>query len=176
MPSTTPIRGHKGKAWIRPVTPEMVAAALVRFTGFCRFQPETGCVLWAGGTRSGRGHSVPYPNFWFNGQNWHGHRWSARFIHGQDIDGFQTDHCCPHIPIPNTLCVEHVQSLTPRENRLLQTERRRMFVHLQVGLLPYDDVYGHDPGPAELDPNAIPFHEPPAWLKLQGPTHDDCPF
>lgn len=168
-------RGHKGRS-VKPVTAELVADALVRFRRYCRFEPETGCVLWVGGKTMGRGHSDPYPSFWFNGDNWLGHRWSARFIHGQDIDGFQTDHCCPNVPIPNTLCVEHVQSLTPRENRLLQTERRRMFVHLQVGLLPYEDVYGHHPEAAEpID--TIPFYEPPVWLSLpKGTAHDHCPF
>lgn len=169
-----PLRGHKGRH-VRVEAPELVAAALVRFRAFCRFEAETGCVVWTGGVRSGRGHNVPYPNFWFNGQNWHGHRWSAKFIHGLDIEAFHVDHCCPHIPIPNTLCVEHVQALTPRENRLLQTERRRIFVHLQVGLLPYEDVYGHHPEAAELT-DTIPFHEPPAWLNPKGFSNDDCPF
>lgn len=166
--------GHKGRP-IKPVTPQLVAAALVRFIGYCRFEPETGCVLWTGGTTKGRGHSDPYPSFWFNGDNWLGHRWAARFIHGQDIDGFQTDHCCPHRPIPNTLCVEHLQSLTPRENRDLQTERRRHFIHVQVGLRDYTDVYGHPPGLPELPDDLVPFFTPPAWL-TQGTDHGNCPF
>lgn len=169
------VRGHKGRL-IRLATPEMVAAALERFKRYCRFDAETGCVLWTGGKTMGRGHSDPYPAFWFNGDNWLGHRWSAKFIHGLDIEAFHVDHCCPNIPLPNTLCVEHVQALTPRENRLLQTDRRRRFIHLQVGLLPYEDVYGPQPDPIPPD-QLIPFHEPPAWLKQQGPDNDhSCPF
>lgn len=155
---------------------------LQRFVSFCRFEPETGCVVWTGGKTKGRGHNVDYPSFWFNGKRWFGHRWAAKFIHGQDIDGFHTDHCCPHRPLPNTLCVEHVQSLTPRENRELQFTRRKQFIHMQVGLLPYEDVYKM---PAYLtdDTELIPFYEPPAWLiaASQEHTHGNidhtiCPF
>lgn len=85
---------------------------------------------------------------------------TARFIHGQEIDGFQTDHCCDTIPIPNTLCVQHLQSVTPQRNRELQHQRR--MIHLQVGLLHYDDIYG---GRYEPDTDAVPFFSPPAWLK-----------
>lgn len=154
-----------------------VERALVRFRRMCRFEPETGCVVWTGGQTQGRGHNVPYPSFWFAGQRWFGHRWAAKFIHGQDIDGFQTDHCCPHIAIPNTLCVEHVQSLTPRLNRELQHERRRNFIHLQVGLLHYSDLYGPEPEPVP-DEDRVPFFLPPAWL-TNGEHHgcaDHCPF
>lgn len=144
---------------------------------FCRFEPETGCVVWTGGVTAGRGHHVPYPAFWFEGKRWYGHRWAAKYIHGQDIDGFQTDHCCPHIPIPNTLCVEHVQSLTPRENRLLQHERRKHFIHLQVGLIQYEELYRHPPEPEAIPDDAIPFFTPPSWLgPLKGHTNGHCPF
>lgn len=165
------MRGHKGRI-IRPVTEEMVAAALMRFRKFCRFEAETGCVLWTGGVRMGRGHHIPYPNFWFNGLNWHGHRWSGKFIHGLDIEGYHVDHCCPHRPIPNTLCVEHVQAKTLRENVELQHGRRKHFIHLQVGLLDYEEVYGGIAEPVE----DIPFYSPPAWLQPEEPTNDDCPF
>lgn len=175
MHGSQPKRGHKGRL-IRPETPELIAAALKRFRGYCEFEPATGCVLWTGGTTMGQGHHVPYPAFWFNGDNWLGHRWAAKYIHGQDIEGFHTDHCCPNISIPNTLCVQHLQSITPRQNRELQTERRRYFIHMQVGLLRYHDVYGHDPEPEPLT-DSIPFHNPPSWLgTTKGPTHDDCPF
>lgn len=146
--------------------------ALERFIEKCRFEPETGCVVWTGGKTMGRGHHVPYGSFWFEGRRWFAHRWAAKFIHGQDIDDFQTDHCCDTIPIPNTLCVQHLQSLTPRRNRELQHQRR--MIHLQVGLLHYGDLYGEPP---DDPPDLVPFFSPPAWL---GPTdatrHDDCPF
>jgi hypothetical protein len=149
-------------------------SALDRFRALSRFEPETGCVLWIGGTTMGRGHHIPYPAFWFEGKRWFGHRWSAKHIHGLDIEGFHVDHCCPNISKPNTLCVEHVQAITPRLNRQLQ-ETRKTFIHLQVGLLRYEEVYGPDPDAEEF--MRIPFYSPPAWLGSTGGLPDvDCPF
>lgn len=154
--------------------------AIERFISFCQFQPETGCVVWIGGKTKGRGHHVDYGSFWFEGRRWFAHRWAAKFIHGLDIDGFDVDHKCPALTIPNTLCVEHLQSITPARNRELQTMRR--MIHLQVGLERYEDVYGPEPDPDELA-DLIPFYDPPAWLGAQhGSTlpHPaavaDCPF
>lgn len=146
-----------------------------RFLSFCRFEPETGCVLWTGAQSMGRGHHVPYGTFWFEGRRWFAHRWSAKFVHGIEIDNMQVDHCCDTIPLPNTLCVQHVQALTPAQNRELQ--HRRKHVHLEVGLLRYEDVYGPAPDVEDLD--LPPYYEPPAWLGIKGPTDDrttDCPF
>lgn len=121
----------------------------------------------------GRGHNVPYGAFWFADRRWFAHRWAAKFVHGLAIDELQVDHCCPNIPLPNTLCVQHVQVLSPERNRHLQTERRRHFVHLQVGLLSYEEVYGE---PAEPEAS-IPFFTPPDWLGIEGATNEpDCPF
>lgn len=152
--------------------------ALERFRRFCEFDAATGCVLWTGGTTMGRGHSVPYGSFKYDGKRWFAHRFAAKFIHGQDIDGFQTDHCCPHRPIPDTLCMEHLQSLTPKENRTLQFLRRKMFIHLQVGLVQYEDVYGCGPPIPRLKMDDIPFYDPPAWLGINTKEliDDDCPF
>ena len=138
-----------------------VARALARFRKFCRFEPETGCVVWTGGTTKGRGHHVPYPAFWYGGRRWFGHRWAAKFIHDVDIEGLHVDHCCPNIPKPNTLCVQHVQGISARENRELQETRKR-FIYLQVGLLCYDDLYRYPLGPPAGD---MPFYECPDWLK-----------
>lgn len=147
----------------------LFAPAIERFRAKCRFEPETGCVVWVGGKCYGRGKSIRYGIFRDSATTdtgkspktpWLAHRWAAKYIHGLDIAGFQVDHCCPNIPIPNTLCVEHVRPLTAEQNRWLQTERRRHFVHLQVGLLPYEDIYGY----AEPDEDAIPFYDPPKWL------------
>lgn len=164
-------RGHKGRL-IRPETPELIASALERFRRFCVFEPETGCVVWIGGKTQGRGHHVPYGSFWFNGDNWLAHRWAGRFIHGLDIEGYDVDHCCPNIIRPNTLCVEHLQPLTPRENREKQTvDTRRTFIHLQVGLVTHHDVYGYSPDDPPVD-WLIPQYDPPAWLGItEGPTH-----
>jgi hypothetical protein len=149
---------------------------LERFLEFCRFEPETGCVIWTGSTSMGRGHHVPYGTFWDGNSRWYAHRWSARNIHRLEIDGLQVDHFCPHIPYPNTLCVEHVQPKTLLENRELQTlrafEARKQAIHLQVGILKYEDIYGP---PLERDPDLVPFFNPPTWLGKPGdPT--TCPF
>lgn len=149
--------------------------AFERFRQKCRFEPETGCVIWTGGRTTGRGHNVPYGAFKFEGRRWFAHRWAAKFIHGFDIEGLQVDHCCPNVALPNTLCVQHLRPITGELNRHLQTARRRKFIHLQVGLLSYEDVYGPDAAP--VDEVDIPFFNPPAWLVGdQGVTHADCPF
>lgn len=142
--------------------------ALQRFRDKCQFDPFTGCVLWTGGKCWGRGKSIRYGSFRDGKKIWLAHRWSAKFIHGFDIEDLQVDHCCPlhragsEPMLPNTLCVEHVQPLSDERNRHLQTERRRHYVHLSVGLLPYEEIYGFDNG---LPDDAIPFYEEPAWLK-----------
>lgn len=169
-PRGTWTRQERAKGLFLPVD------ALQRFREKCQFQPETGCVLWVGGTTMGRGHHIPYPSFWFEGKRWFGHRWAAKFIHGLDIDGFHVDHCCPHIPKPNTLCVEHLQALTPRVHQQT-TEMRRNFIHLQVGLVSYEDAYG--PQPPDYDPEGdVPFYSPPSWLGITygASDDDDCPF
>ena len=154
---------------------------LDRFRSFCRFEPETGCVVWVGGKTQGRGHHVPYGAFWFEGRRWFAHRWSALHIHGLVIDGFDVDHRCPFIPHPNTLCVEHVQALTPAKNRELQTQRA--MIHLQVGLIEYKELFGYDLNEPD---DFIPFdtHEPPAWLDIKeqprvrctASLDPECPF
>ena len=150
-----------------------VERALERFRKFCRFDAATGCVIWVGGKTTGRGHHVPYGTFKFAGRRWFAHRWAAKYIHGHEIEELQVDHCCPCLAIPNTLCVQHVQPLTHERNRHLQTERRRHFIHLQVGLIQYEEVYGFPE--EETDP--IPFYAPPAWLGTSGDTHGSpCPF
>lgn len=137
-------------------------SAWERFVEKCAHDPATGCVLWTGGVTMGRGHHAPYGSFKYERRRWFAHRWAARFIHGFDIDGMQVDHCCPHRAKPHTLCVEHVQALTPAAHH--DVTNRRFYVHLQVGLIDYQDVYGVE----ELE-DAIPFYPEPAWL-TKGPT------
>lgn len=146
---------------------------LDRFRKFCRFEPETGCVVWTGGQSAGRGHHVKYGVFWFEGRRWFAHRWSAKFIHRLEIEDHDVDHCCHTISKPNTLCVEHLAAETPARNRELQFQRT--MIHLQVGILQYEDVYGLPPS----DDNLIPFYSPPAWLGIKEETQhgrDHCPF
>ncbi len=150
-----------------------VKRALERFRKFCQFEPETGCVVWIGGRTQGRGHNVPYGSFWYAGRRWFAHRWAARFIHGLNIQDYQVDHCCDTIPKPNTLCVQHLQALTAKAHADL-TETRKKFIHLQVGLISYDEAYGP---PADDDDHRIPFYEPPKWLGVKGGYRgNDCPF
>lgn len=145
--------------------------AYARFREKCRFEPETGCVIWVGGTTQGRGHHVPYGAFWFERRRWFAHRWAAKYIHGLDIEGMQVDHCCPNIPKPNTLCVQHLQAVTAKTNRELQT--RRTFIYLQVGIIQYHELYGEDLDPEE----SVPFYNPPSWLGDYGETNGNaCPF
>ncbi|HEX8421157.1 MAG TPA: hypothetical protein VF638_14220 [Sphingomonas sp.] len=128
----------------------MTDVALARFLKYCAFDPLTGCVMWIGGTTAGRGHSQRYGAFWFERRRWYAHRWAAKHIHGQEINDMQVDHCCPHGP--ETLCVHHVQAVTPEANREYQWIRR------QVGLLPQPPV-------GEIADDAVPFYYPPAWLE-----------
>lgn len=159
-------------------------AAMARFASFCEHDPVTDCVLWRGGTTTGRGHTEKYGAFWYNGRRWFAHRWAAKFIHGLEIDDQQVDHCCPYIRHPNTLCVNHVQSLDSDINRFLQTlrsreckceqtiDQRRYWLYVQVGLEPPPPSY-------EATEGGIPFHELPGWLEPFKPAHtglSDCPF
>lgn len=159
--------GNPGWADRRRLTP------LERFRSFCRFEPETGCVVWVGAKTMGRGKHIPYGSFWAEGRRWFAHRWAAQHIHSIDIDKLQVDHCCPLLASPNTLCVQHLQAVTLLDNVLLQHERRRQFIHLEVGLLEYEAIYG--PMVPDED-ERIPFFTPPNWLNHKGPAHDDCPF
>lgn len=143
--------------------------ALTRFRAKCEFDPKTGCVLWTGAKSWGRGKSIRYGAFRYEGETWLAHRWAAKFIHGHDIDGLQVDHCCPldragtEPLLPDHLCVEHLAPVTGDYNRWLQTERRRHFIHVEVGLTAYEDVYG--PINVEVPFDAIPFYEEPSWLR-----------
>lgn len=153
--------------------------ALQRFAEKCAFDPATGCVMWTGGTTSGRGHNEPYGSFWFEGARWFAHRWSAAFIHGFDISGVQVDHNCPCGP--STLCVEHVRPLSAEINRLLQNQRpgrcyqdlttKQYWLFVERGIEPYE--------PIPRDVPDIPFFDPPAWLRpflQKQEVSDDCPF
>lgn len=151
--------------------PAEIQAALVRFAAKCEFDAGTGCVLWTGGRTAGGGHSRPYGAFKFQGRRWFAHRWAARFIHGLAIDGLQVDHCCPaHVrPLPDTLCVQHLQALPLALNRTLQTtrarevqtiEQRRFWAHVRCGLEP------EPPRPSDELGAAVPFFVAPVWLQL----------
>lgn len=140
-------------------------SALQRFAEKCAFDPCTGCVMWVGGVTSGRGHNEPYGVFWFEGERWFAHRWSALHIHGFEIAGLQVDHNCPHGP--STLCVQHVKPETSEVNRLLQNTRpgrafqnldtKRYWAFVTKGMEPYF--------PPQKDIPNIPLYLPPAWIQ-----------
>lgn len=142
--------------------------AIVRFAQKCQFDPRTGCVLWTGAKCWGRGKTIRYGSFRDGDKTVLVHRWSAKNIHGFDIDGKQVDHCCPmyrageEAMLPDTLCVEHVQPLSNEENRWLQTERRRHYVEINVGIRDYYEVYGEPP---VVPDDALPFYVEPDWLR-----------
>lgn len=153
---------------------------LERFAEKCRFDPTTGCVLWIGGTTAGRGNSARYGVFW-DGKRWAAHRWAAINIHGLTLGERQAGHNCP--AGPNTLCVEHLAGQTQLENLDELHDRKKakaaqsasekqfwLFVMLGIERAPAGQV---------VDPDAVPFYEPPAWLKPYLPKmemHDDHPF
>lgn len=140
--------------------------ALVRFAEKCRFDPTTGCVLWTGGTTAGHGNSTRYGAFWFEGERWAAHRWSAIHIKGINLGENQAGHYCPHGP--NTLCVEHVTGQTQLENLAELNDRRKAKV-LQSSETRQHWLFvsmGLEPAPAalEVDLHAVPFYQPPEWF------------
>jgi hypothetical protein len=165
-------RGEENKSY-RP--------ALERFAEKCRFDPTTGCVLWTGGTTAGRGNSARYGSFWFEGSRWFAHRWSAVHIKGLALGENQAGHNCPCGP--NTLCVEHVTGQTQLENldelnARLKAKAQQSSTDKQFWLFV---SIGIEPAPAvqAVDPEAVPFYEPPEWFKPFMPKQensDDCPF
>lgn len=159
---------------------KIVKSSLSRFAEKCQFDPTTGCVLWTGGTSAGRGNTARYGVFWDEGARWFAHRWSAVNIHGIALGENQAGHCCPHGS--NTLCIQHVKAQTQLENleelngrlKARQTAQERQFyLFVQLGIEPPPAP------PPEIDSDAVPFYEPPEWLRpfLQSPENDDdCPF
>lgn len=138
----------------------MRGSALERFKAKCRFDATTGCVLWTGGTMAGQGNSARYGAFWFEGRCWAAHRWSGIYVHGLDLDGVEAGHTCN-----NTLCVQHIEPQTKADNvaernsRVAQTNAVKQY-WLFVSL-------GIEPAPQREadDPDAVPFYNPPEWLK-----------
>lgn len=140
--------------------------ALERFAKLCTFDPTTGCVVWTGGTTSGRGNSARYGSFWFEGRRWAAHRWAAIYIHGLDLNGFEAGHCCPNTGgRPNTLCVEHVQAQGKLENiaegnrtrHIQPNDVRQFYLFLHLGIERAEPVW-------EGSEFGIPLFTPPKWF------------
>lgn len=158
--------------------------ALQRFAAKCRFDATTGCVIWTGGTTQGRGNSAVYGSFWYEGRRWFAHRWAGVHIHGLNLDDVQAGHTCPHGP--NTLCVQHVAGQTMAENLAEQMARgsgvcgvqspdeRQHWLFVSLGIRELE------PEPERDEGEAIPWYEPPDWLRPYLPVltapDDDCPF
>lgn len=164
------IRGRFGRS-TKPV--------LERYAEKCRFDPTTGCVLWTGATKAGQGNSARYGGFWYEGEVWAAHRWSGIFIHGLDLEGKQAGHCCPHGP--NTLCVQHVIAQTQLENLDEMNTRRKVQQSAHDRQFWLFVSLGIEPAPVvqQVDPDAIPFYEPPTWLRpflIKRESDNECPF
>lgn len=115
----------------------------------CHGFDGTACVLWTGGKSCGQGKSIKYGVLKYQGVRWYAHRWTAFFIHGQEIAGYQVDHQCNR-----PLCVSHLQAVPPEINRELQ------WIRVQVGI---DD----NPRPQfEEDEFPIPFFPEPDWYRV----------
>lgn len=170
----------------RYATGKGTKTALQRFAEKCEFDPVTGCVLWRGGTSSGRGNSTRYGVFWDDGRVF-SHRWAAVHIHGIDLGTNDAGHCCPHGP--NSLCVQHLEGQTKAENaaerntRLVKANQsaatRQFYLFKQLGILEPEPDLEIERLSAEL--SDIPFyHQPPEWLrpflKPREADDDECPF
>lgn len=138
-------------------------SAMERFIEKCEFDPYTGCVIWTGARTRGQGHNGWYGRFHYQGRKILAHRWAAEHIHGLKLTQFeQVDHCCPIPKIPNTLCVQHLQVVSPTLNRELQ------WIRVQVGL--------EEPPEPFVEPERdIPFFEQPIWLPKPA-TPENPPF
>lgn len=162
--------------------------ALSRFAEKCRFDPHTGCVLWAGGRTRGRGNTAQYGAFWYGGRRWFAHRWAAVFIHRLDVGKLQVGHCCPAGPFP--LCVQHVMGQTIADNVAEQMDRlgpprdrprgwraeqsaatRQRWLLIEKG---YEELGPESP----RQPEPFPFFTPPEWLApfMAKPESVECPF
>lgn len=131
--------------------------AMSRFVDKCKFDPGTGCVIWTAGRTSGQARNVEYGAFWFEGRRWTAHRWAAKYIHGLDIDdpSMQVDHCCE--PIPNSLCVQHLQVITAEHNRELVWQRVRKR---------FDGGELFEPAEPDEPFTEMPFFTEPEWMKI----------
>ena len=125
--------------------------ALERFARACLFDPVTGCVRWNGGTTSGRGGTVRYGSFWFEGRRHLAHRWAAEHIHGLNPEEGQIRHTCRE-----PLCVQHLELIEGAQTGTT----RQYYMGVERGW------WEREPGdaPPDPDPEAIPFFWPPDWL------------
>lgn len=164
--------------------------ALERFAAKCRFDPVTGCVLWTGGTSSGRGNSTRYGVFWDGKKRVWSHRWAAVHIHGFDLGTDEAGHCCK--PSPNSLCVQHLEpqskavntaernvrywNMKRLENAVQDPTTRQHWLFRSLGILEPEPIPEVDKLLKILDD--FPFHTAPEWFVPFMPkvSNDDVPF
>lgn len=151
--------------------------AMERFAEKCRFEPETGCVIWTGGTTSGQGCNTLYGSFWYEGRRWFAHRWSTVHIHGYDLGKDTAGHYCPHTPDgnPNSLCIEHVKPQTMADNVAERNVRYHAAKRAEKAEQTLDQRYywkmvhlGYEPPPAQTDgllPIGAARFDPPEWYR-----------
>lgn len=126
----------------------MSADALRRFASKCRHDAATGCVIWTGGTTTGRGGNARVGAFKFEGKRWAAHRWAAKYIHGLEIEGASVSQTCG-----DPLCQQHI-SASPIPS---ETDFRYHWVLVSVGARPLPEV-------EKPDAEAVPFYLKPSWL------------
>jgi len=145
--------------------PADVKKALERFASKCEFDPYTGCVEFNGAKSLSQGGSGVYGAFWFNGKMHYAHRWAAEYIHGLKVDvSVEVHHKCR-----NTVCVQHLESLTPEAHR----EQTWLFRQRQICGQEHWEPLKPDP----IASDELPFHDLPDWLApFKEIKYDNPPF
>lgn len=85
-----------------------------------RMQEE--CWIWAGSKRGGRKKGM-YAQFWYDGKNGYGHRYSYEVHHGPIPEGMEVDHTCRRHDCVNPW---HLRLLPRRSNRRRTSQRREI--------------------------------------------------
>lgn len=88
-----------------------------RFTEKWTLNPETGCWEWQARRKEGR----TYGYLGVDGKPRHAHRLSYELHIGPIPDGLVIDHLCN---VPCCVNPDHLQAVTPEENRRRQAERQ----------------------------------------------------
>jgi hypothetical protein len=88
----------------------MKKTAVQRFKHNCRYDPETGCVLWMGPVA---GKDRLYGVFWDGGRRVYAHRWIYEKVVGPIPEGYELDHICGH---KNCVRPSHLEPVTHKEN------------------------------------------------------------
>lgn len=93
-----------------------------RFTEKWELNPETGCWEWQARRKEGR----TYGYLGVDGKPRHAHRLAYELHVGPIPEGLVIDHLCN---VPCCVNPDHLQAVTPEENRRRQVERKTHCVH-----------------------------------------------